>query len=140
MSILQTTVPSRNTDFNHLRDGFTRALVARQKLAKSNLTDQDDEVSVFSTRCLFLGHLKSPAGQPGRHEVQSPKFTSQGENNILPGTSLTDFPQRISKSLQTFKSIFPTGMTVPKGNSLVLIRTSSKDLVVEYDVRHSLCQ
>ncbi|WWC91362.1 uncharacterized protein L201_006305 [Kwoniella dendrophila CBS 6074] len=38
-------VPNRNTDFGHLRDAFTRALQARQKLARSKgeLTDADEQ-------------------------------------------------------------------------------------------------
>ncbi|WVW79059.1 hypothetical protein I302_101022 [Kwoniella bestiolae CBS 10118] len=38
-------VPNRNTDFGHLRDAFTRALQARQKLARSKgeLTDDDEQ-------------------------------------------------------------------------------------------------
>ncbi|WRT68901.1 uncharacterized protein IL334_005883 [Kwoniella shivajii] len=38
-------VPNRNTDFGHLRDAFTRALQARQKLARNQglLTDDDEQ-------------------------------------------------------------------------------------------------
>ncbi|KAK8843440.1 hypothetical protein IAR55_007097 [Kwoniella newhampshirensis] len=37
-------VPNRNTDFGHLRDAFTRALVARQKIARTagTLTESDE--------------------------------------------------------------------------------------------------
>jgi hypothetical protein len=37
-------VPVRNTDFSHLRDGFTRAVQARQKLARAakQLTEEDE--------------------------------------------------------------------------------------------------
>lgn len=47
-------VPTRNTDFAHLRDGFTRAIQARQKLARSAklLTDADEERISQSTQAL----------------------------------------------------------------------------------------
>ncbi|KAJ9094646.1 hypothetical protein QFC19_007859 [Naganishia cerealis] len=39
------SVPTRNTDFGHLRDGFTRALLARQKRAihDGKLSPEDEE-------------------------------------------------------------------------------------------------
>lgn len=43
-----------------------------------------------------------------------------------------DAAQRISESIQSMKSIFPA-QTVPKGKSLVLIRTGAGNLVVEYE-------
>ncbi|ORY29164.1 chalcone-flavanone isomerase-domain-containing protein [Naematelia encephala] len=75
-------VPVRNTDFSHLRDSFTRALLARQKIAraKSEITEEDEA--------------------------------------------------RIAESLQTFKSLFPS-QSLPKGESLVLIRTTDGSLHVE---------
>ncbi|KAK1922431.1 chalcone-flavanone isomerase-domain-containing protein [Papiliotrema laurentii] len=47
-------VPVRNTDFGHLRDGFTRAIAARQKIARSagQLTDADEERIAQSTQTL----------------------------------------------------------------------------------------
>ncbi|EIW66902.1 hypothetical protein TREMEDRAFT_64756 [Tremella mesenterica DSM 1558] len=52
------TVPVRNTDFGHLRDGFTRALTARQKLARKSgqLTDADEDrvaVSMHQFKTIF---------------------------------------------------------------------------------------
>lgn len=41
--------------------------------------------------------------------------------------------QRVVASLQTLKSFFPTGTSVPKGRSLLLTKTASSSLVVEYD-------
>ncbi|RXK37137.1 hypothetical protein M231_05588 [Tremella mesenterica] len=51
-------VPVRNTDFGHLRDGFTRALTARQKLARKSgqLTDADEDrvaVSMHQFKTIF---------------------------------------------------------------------------------------
>ncbi|KAI9636495.1 chalcone-flavanone isomerase-domain-containing protein [Dioszegia hungarica] len=47
-------VPTRNTDFAHLRDGFTRAIQARQKLARvgGRLTDAEEERIAQSTQTL----------------------------------------------------------------------------------------
>ncbi|WWC64182.1 uncharacterized protein I303_106790 [Kwoniella dejecticola CBS 10117] len=77
-------VPNRNTDFGHLRDAFTRALQARQKLARSKgqLSNEDE--------------------------------------------------QRITESIQTLKSFFPS-QTVPKGKQVVLLRPREGGLVVEYE-------
>jgi hypothetical protein len=77
-------VPVRNTDFSHLRDGFTRAVQARQKIARTAKKLSDEE------------------------EV------------------------RIGESLQKLKALFPA-QTVPKGKSLVLLRTPT-GLTVEYEV------
>ncbi|PLW12240.1 hypothetical protein PCANC_18815 [Puccinia coronata f. sp. avenae] len=41
--------------------------------------------------------------------------------------------ERASQSISTFRSFFPTGVSVPKGRTLTLIRTSRHTLVVEYD-------
>lgn len=79
-------VPVRNTDFGHLRDGFIRALIARQKIARTN-----------------------------------------GELNEADET-------RLAASLQLLKSLFPA-QSVPKGQSLILVRTSAGSLVVEYEGR-----
>ncbi|WVQ93354.1 hypothetical protein IAU59_000422 [Kwoniella sp. CBS 9459] len=53
-------VPNRNTDFGHLRDAFTRALTARQKLARSrgSLTDEDEQritESIQTLKAFFPG-------------------------------------------------------------------------------------
>ncbi|KAL7421407.1 Altered inheritance of mitochondria protein 18 mitochondrial [Cryptotrichosporon argae] len=47
-------VPVRSTDFAHLRDGFTRALLARQKLARARgeLSEADDERLATSMQAL----------------------------------------------------------------------------------------
>lgn len=47
-------MPTRNTDFAHLRDGFTRAIQARQKLARAakTITDADEERISQSTQAL----------------------------------------------------------------------------------------
>ena len=41
--------------------------------------------------------------------------------------------QRLAASLQLLKSLFPA-QSVPKGQSLILVRTSAGSLVVEYEV------
>lgn len=115
-------VPVRNTDFGvrvsapliwspcpniaqHLRDGFTRALAVRQKLARQNgeLSEADETVS--------------------RHPSHSVSHSSEYGADDL---------QRIAESIQSMKSIFPA-QSVPKGKSLVLVRTSTGNLVVEYE-------
>ncbi|OCF44917.1 hypothetical protein I317_01196 [Kwoniella heveanensis CBS 569] len=53
-------VPNRNTDFGHLRDAFTRALTARQKLARSRgqLTEDDEQritESIQTLKAFFPG-------------------------------------------------------------------------------------
>ncbi|TXT12203.1 uncharacterized protein COLE_02613 [Cutaneotrichosporon oleaginosum] len=85
-SALQLYVPVRNTDFGHLRDGLTRTLVGRQKMARhrGELTAEDDE--------------------------------------------------RLAGAMQQFKAIFPGG-SVPKGKSLVLVRSADGHLHVEYEGR-----
>ncbi|RSH78888.1 uncharacterized protein EHS24_001811 [Apiotrichum porosum] len=47
-------VPFRNTDFSHLRDGFTRTLLARQKIQRQQglLTPADDERIATSLQAL----------------------------------------------------------------------------------------
>lgn len=50
------TVPTRNTDFAHLRDGFTRAIQARQKLARKSLSEGEEErisQSIQALKALF---------------------------------------------------------------------------------------
>ncbi|KAA1115294.1 hypothetical protein PGT21_034844 [Puccinia graminis f. sp. tritici] len=41
--------------------------------------------------------------------------------------------ERASQSINTFRSFFPTGVSVPKGKALTLIRTASQSLIIEYD-------
>lgn len=41
--------------------------------------------------------------------------------------------EKASLSINTFRSFFPSGVSVPQGKSLTLIRTASQTLVVEYD-------
>ncbi|KAK6904568.1 hypothetical protein I203_105384 [Kwoniella mangroviensis CBS 8507] len=54
VAIAVRIVPNRNTDFGHLRDAFTRALQARQKLARSKgeLTDADEQRITQSIQAL----------------------------------------------------------------------------------------
>ncbi|OAV91583.1 hypothetical protein PTTG_27921 [Puccinia triticina 1-1 BBBD Race 1] len=48
--------------------------------------------------------------------------------------TLSEFDlERASQSIATFRSFFPTGVSVPKGKALTMIRTASQTLVVEYD-------
>ncbi|ORX38909.1 chalcone-flavanone isomerase-domain-containing protein [Kockovaella imperatae] len=59
-------VPVRSTDFSHLRDGFTRALIARQKLARTSgsITETEDAritESIQSLKSLFPSQ-KVPKG------------------------------------------------------------------------------
>jgi hypothetical protein len=79
-------IPVRNTDFGHLRDGLTRTLLGRQKMARhrGELTAEDDE--------------------------------------------------RLAGAMQEFKAIFPGG-SVPKGKSLVLVRSADGHLHIEYEGR-----
>lgn len=78
-------VPVRNTDFAHLRDGFTRAVQARQKMArKSNSITEEDEVrigeSLQKLKGLFpaqsvpkgkaLVLLRTPTGLTVEYEVR----------------------------------------------------------------------
>ncbi|KNZ46508.1 chalcone-flavanone isomerase [Puccinia sorghi] len=41
--------------------------------------------------------------------------------------------EKASLSINTFRSFFPSGVSVPQGKSMTLIRTASQALVVEYD-------
>lgn len=60
-------VPTRNTDFGHLRDGFVRALSARQKSALKSTslsTEQSDTISEsISTFKNFFPNSSVPKGQ-----------------------------------------------------------------------------
>ncbi|KAJ9126788.1 hypothetical protein QFC24_001820 [Naganishia onofrii] len=102
-------VPTRNTDFGHLRDGFTRALLARQKRAAQDgkIKPEDEEVTVnpcVAVECI-LG-----ADDPRYHVRQ----------------------QRIDASIQKFKSFFPSS-SVPKGKELLLVKTAQNSLAVEFE-------
>ncbi|KAG0141916.1 hypothetical protein CROQUDRAFT_663169 [Cronartium quercuum f. sp. fusiforme G11] len=49
---------------------------------------------------------------------------------------LTDFEaERASESIKTFRNFFPAGVSVPKGKSILLRKTSNDSLVIEYDGR-----
>ena len=77
-----STVPTRNTSYTHLRDGFMRALTARLQLAKSHgvLSAETEAAvqsplrklkSIFPTTKLSEGnpldvHLTAPTGDPTR--------------------------------------------------------------------------
>lgn len=77
-----STVPTRNTSYTHLRDGFMRALTARLQLAKSHgvLSAETEAAvqsplrklkSIFPTTKLSKGnpldvHLTAPTGDPTR--------------------------------------------------------------------------
>jgi hypothetical protein len=95
----------------HLRDGFTRALLARQKRAAQDgkIKPEDEEVTVnpcVAVECI-LG-----ADDPRYHVRQ----------------------QRIDASIQKFKSFFPSS-SVPKGKELLLVKTAQNSLAVEFEVR-----
>lgn len=77
-------VPVRNTDFSHLRDGFMRAVQARQKIARtSKKLSEEDEVrigeSLQKLKALFpaqsvpkgnaLVLLRTPTGLTVEYEV-----------------------------------------------------------------------
>jgi hypothetical protein len=77
-------VPVRNTDFSHLRDGFTRAVQARQKIARTSKSlSEEDEVrigeSLQKLKALFpaqsvpkgkaLVLLRTPTGLTVEYEV-----------------------------------------------------------------------
>lgn len=48
--------------------------------------------------------------------------------------SLTDFEaERASESINQFRSFFPAGVSVPKGKTILLRKTSSGSLLLEYD-------
>jgi hypothetical protein len=80
-------VPVRNTDFSHLRDGFTRAVQARQKIARNSksLTEEDEvriDESLQKLKGLFpaqsvpkgkaLVLLRTPTGLTVEYEVSHP--------------------------------------------------------------------
>jgi hypothetical protein len=80
-------VPVRNTDFSHLRDGFTRAVQARQKIARNSKSlSEEDEVrigeSLQKLKGLFpaqsvpkgkaLVLLRTPTGLTVEYEVSHP--------------------------------------------------------------------
>lgn len=77
-------VPVRNTDFSHLRDGFTRAVQARQKLARASKSiNEEDEArigeslqklkSLFPAQSVPKGKalvlLRTPTGLTVEYEV-----------------------------------------------------------------------
>lgn len=77
-------VPTRNTDFSHLRDGFTRAVQARQKIARNAKKMSDEEEtkvgdSLQQLKALFpaqsvpkgkaLVLLRTPTGLTVEYEV-----------------------------------------------------------------------
>jgi len=75
-------VPVRPTDFGHLRDGFTRSLLARLKQISGGLSEEESEA--------------------------------------------------VGKAVNDFKACFPSGVSVPKGAALLMIRGRDGSLRVEF--------
>jgi hypothetical protein len=88
-----------------LRDGFTRAIIARQKLARKAGTLRESDDQVCLTSC-------NPAADPD---------------------VVYSLGQRISDALQALKAVFPS-QSVPKGKALTLYRAAKGALIVEYEV------
>ncbi|WVO15156.1 hypothetical protein L204_102800 [Cryptococcus depauperatus] len=63
-------VPNRNTDFGHLRDAFTRSLLARQKMERGKgLLTEDDEQRIYNSIQTFKQFFPSQSIQKGKSIV-----------------------------------------------------------------------
>ncbi|WWD21035.1 hypothetical protein CI109_105516 [Kwoniella shandongensis] len=63
-------VPNRNTDFGHLRDAFTRALTARQKLARAaGSLSESDETRITESIQLLKSFFPAQTVQKGKDVV-----------------------------------------------------------------------
>lgn len=84
-------VPVRNTDFGHLRDGFTRTLLARQKEArKAGLLSPEDDERVSEAITEFKGCFPTGSVPKGKELllVRSPdgRIFVEYEGRVLGGT------------------------------------------------------
>lgn len=97
----------RTRNPQHLKDAFIRSLTARQKEAvkAQKLTPEEDEVS-------------------------SPLYLHSRTYQLQPFFPLR---QRITESIQEFKSFFPKN-SIPKGAEVLLVRANDGSLSVEFEV------
>lgn len=77
---LHPSVPTRNTDHSHLRDGFVRAMLARMKQATSSrqITDEQAETSARDLD-LFKGFFPSGKVSKGKYML----VTRRGSDGAL---------------------------------------------------------
>ncbi|KAL7412645.1 chalcone-flavanone isomerase-domain-containing protein [Mrakia frigida] len=106
-------VPTRNTGFDHLRDGFVRSMQARLKLLskQGKLSDDENEVRLNST----------------------PSSFSCPSSPIL--TLFLSLPsQRLALAITSFKSIFNAASTATRGQELLLVKLPNNGgLAVEFE-------
>lgn len=113
------TVPLRNTTLPHLRDGFSRALVARMKLphVAESMDEAQSEVSSTAASSSSLFPFA-----PSLYCL--PSLARHGSLELTYSPS-----QAAAASLTELKGFFP-GRTLPKGSPLELYYSSSKRTVL----------
>ncbi|KAI7962208.1 hypothetical protein MJO28_000302 [Puccinia striiformis f. sp. tritici] len=109
-------------------------LTKEKFLSSANKTHDDDDI--IGGEALIRNLLAAPAHFAIRIDLRDGfcrSLLSRIKKASQTGTISEIDLEKATESINTFRGFFPTGVSVPKGKSLTLIRTSSQTLVIEYD-------